>query len=77
MPVVRVRFKSANGKTRDEGNVLVDSGSGTTVIRKEFARALGLQGRKEKIDIAVVGGKKITQRDSRRVKLWISPPKRE
>ena len=28
---------------------------------------------KKKIDIAVVGGKKITQRDSRRVKLWISP----
>ncbi|CAB3978283.1 THAP domain-containing 11 [Paramuricea clavata] len=48
-------------------------GAGTTVIRKEFTRALGLQGRKEKIDIAVVGGKKITQKDSRRVKLWISP----
>ena len=72
MPVVRVLFKSANRKTR-EGNVLVDSGAGTTVIRKTFARALGLQGRKERIDIAVVGGKRITQGDSRRVKVWISP----
>ena len=68
MPVVRVLFKSANGKTR-EGNVLVDSGAGTTVIRKTFARALGLQGRKERIDIAVVGGKRITQGDSGRVKV--------
>ncbi|CAB4040970.1 WDFY family member 4, partial [Paramuricea clavata] len=39
MPVVRVRFKSANGRIR-EGNVLVDSGAGTTVIRTNFARAL-------------------------------------
>ena len=61
--MVRVCFKSANGKTR-EGNELVYSGAGTTVIRKEFARALGLQGRKETIDIAVVGGKTITQSDS-------------
>lgn len=33
MPVVRVRFKSANGRSRGR-NVLVDSGIGTTVIRK-------------------------------------------
>ena len=72
MPVVRVRFKSSNGKVR-EGNVLIDSGAGTTVIRKSFARALGLQGKKEKIDIAVVGGERITQDDSRRVQVWISP----
>ena len=72
MPVVRVRFKSKNGNIR-EGNVLIDSGAGTTVIRKNFAKALGLQGRKERIDIAVVGGERITQDDSRRVKFWISP----
>ena len=47
MPVVRVLFKSANGKTR-EGNVLVDSGAGTIVIPKTFARALSIQGRKER-----------------------------
>ena len=72
MPVVRVRFKAANGKVR-EGNVLIDSGAGTTVIRKNFAKALGLQGHREIIDIAVVGGERITQNDSRRVKFWISP----
>ena len=72
MPVVRVRFKSANGRIR-EGNVLVDSGAGTTVIRTNFARALGLQGKREKIDISVVGGEKITPNDSRRVKFWLSP----
>jgi hypothetical protein len=72
MPVVRVRFSSANGKVR-EGNVLIDSGAGTTVIRKNFAKALGLQGKRERIDIAVVGGERITQNDSRRVKFWISP----
>ncbi len=72
MPVVRVRFRSKNGNIR-EGNVLIDSGAGTTVIRKDFANALGLQGRKERIDIAVVGGERITQDDSRRVKFWISP----
>ena len=71
MPVVRVLFKSANGKTR-EGNVLVDIGAGTTVIRKTFAKALSLQGRKKRVNIAVVGGKRITQGDSRRMKLWIS-----
>ena len=36
MPVVRVQFKSTNGRVR-EGNVLIDSGAGTTVIRKDFA----------------------------------------
>ena len=72
MPVVRVQFKSANGKIC-EGNVLIDSGAGITVIRKPFARALGLQGRQERIDIAVVGGERISQNNSRRVKVWISP----
>ena len=72
MPVVRVKFKSANGRVR-EGNVLIDSGAGITVIRKDFARLLGLQGQLERIDIAVVGGERITQSNSRRVKFWISP----
>ncbi|XP_028407785.1 uncharacterized protein LOC114530363 [Dendronephthya gigantea] len=44
MPVVRVCFKSSNGNVR-EGNVLIDSGAGITVIRKSFAKALGLQGK--------------------------------
>jgi hypothetical protein len=52
---------------------LIDSGAGTTVIRKNFAKALGLQGNRERIDIAVDGGERITQNDSRRVKFWISP----
>ena len=72
MPVVRVRFRSTNGKVR-EGNVLIDSGAGTTVTRKNFAKALGLQGKVERIEIAVAGGERITQNDSRRVKFWISP----
>jgi hypothetical protein len=58
MPVVRVRFRSENGKVREE-NVLVDRGEGTTVIRKNFAKVLGLQGRRERIYIAVVGGERI------------------
>lgn len=72
MPVVRVQFKAANGKVR-EGNVLVDSGAGTTMIRKDFAKALGLQGRNERIDLAVVGGERVQQKTSRRLKFWISP----
>lgn len=55
-----------------EGNVLIDSGAATTVIRKDFAKALGLQGRRERIDLAVVGGERIEQPESRRVKFWIS-----
>ena len=64
MPVVGVHFRSGNGRIQ-EGNVLVDSSAGTMVIRKDFARALGLQGKREKIDIAVVGGETIVQRESR------------
>ena len=71
MPVVRVLFRSANGRTR-EGNVLIDSGAGTTVIRKDFAKALGLQGQKEKLDLVVVGGDRLQQPYSRRLKFWIS-----
>ena len=73
MPVVRVKFKAENGRLRED-NVLVDSGAGTnTVIRKDFARALGLQGRSEPIDLAVVGGKRVEQKKSRRLKFFISP----
>lgn len=72
MPVVRVKFKAENGRVR-EGNVLVDSGAGTTVIRKDFARALGLQGRSEPIDLAVGGGKRVEQKKSRRLIFFISP----
>ena len=69
--LVRVRFRAPNGRVR-EGNVLIDSGAATTVIRKDFAKALGLQGRRERIDLAVVGGERIEQPESRRVKFWIS-----
>ena len=72
LPIVRVRFRAANGRYR-EGNVLIDSGAATTVIRQEFARALGLQGKRERIDLAVVSGERIEQSESRRVKFWISP----
>jgi len=55
-----------------EGNVLIDSGAVTTVIRKDFAKALGLQGKQERIDLAVVGGERIEQPESRGVNFWIS-----
>lgn len=71
MPVVRARFRSLNGRVR-ERNVLIDSGAGTTVIRKQFAKDLGLNGRREQIDLAVVGGEKLQQPHSRRVNFWIS-----
>ena len=74
MPVVRVRFQSVNEKVR-EGNVLIDSGAGTTMIRRNFAKAVGLQGKRERIDLALAAGERITQNDSRRVKSWISPLK--
>jgi hypothetical protein len=71
LPVVRVCFRAPNGRTR-EGNVLIDSGAGTTVIRKDFARSLGLQGKREKIDLAVVGGERVEQPQSRRETFSIS-----
>lgn len=67
LPVVRLCFRAANGQCR-EGIVLIDSGAATTVIRQDFARSLGLQGKRERIDLAVVGGKSIQQSESRRVK---------
>ena len=69
---MRVRFRAANGRYR-EGNVLIDSGAATTVIRQDFARALGLQGKRERIDLAVVRGERIEQSHSRRVKFWSFP----
>ena len=59
MPVVRVKFKAENGRVQ-EGNVLVDSSTGATVMRKDIAKAHGLQGRSEPIDlpVAVVVGKR-------------------
>ena len=42
MPVVRVQFKSTNGGVREE-NDLFDSGTGTAVTRKDFAKSLCLQ----------------------------------
>ena len=71
MPVVRDSFRAPNGRVR-EGNVLIDSGAGTTVIRKRFAKDLELTGKKEQINLAVVGGEKIKQPHSRRVNFWIS-----
>lgn len=63
MPIVRVHFRAANGRVR-EGNFLIDSGAATTVI--------GLQGKRERKDLAVVGGERIEQPESRRVKFSIS-----
>ncbi len=73
LPVVRVAFRAPNGRIR-VGNVLIDGGAGTTVIRKDFARSLGLQGKRERIDIAVVGCKTLEQPESRRLNFWISSP---
>ena len=72
LPVVRVRFRAPNGRIR-KGNVLIDSGATTTVIRKDFAIALGLQGKREHVELAVVGGETVKQPDSIRLKFWISP----
>ncbi|XP_028395734.1 uncharacterized protein LOC114519762 [Dendronephthya gigantea] len=71
MPVIRARFRAPNGRVR-EGNVLVDSGAGTTVIRSQFAKELGLNGKRERVDLAVVGGEKLEQPHSRRVNFSIS-----
>ena len=49
------RFRAPNSRIR-EGNVLIDSGETTFVIRKDFAMALGLQGKRKRVDLAVVGG---------------------
>ena len=57
MPVLRAQFRAPNGRVR-EGNVLIDSGAGTTIIRRDFAKQLGLQGKRERIHLAVVGGEK-------------------
>ena len=43
------------------------------MIRQDCARALGLQGKRERLDLAVVGGERIEQSESRRVTFWISP----
>ena len=53
--------------------MLIDSGAGTTVIRKDFAKSLGLQGHRERINIAVVDGERFTQENSQRVTFLISP----
>jgi len=53
------------------------AGAGTTVIRKDFAKALGLQGRSERIDLAVVGGERVQQKARRRLKFRISPLDKE
>ncbi|XP_064627810.1 uncharacterized protein LOC135487695 [Lineus longissimus] len=71
LPVVRVLFRAENGRIR-QGNVLVDSGSTTNIIRRDFARGLGLQGKNEPIEVQVVGGSQQGQQDSRRLKFWIS-----
>lgn len=72
MPVVKVKFWAANGRVR-EGNVLIDGGAGTTIIRRDFAKLLSLQGKKEGLEISVVGGEKHENRDSHRLEFWISP----
>jgi len=74
-PVVRVHFRAANGRV-SEGNVLIDSGATTTDIRKDFAVALGLQGKRERMDLAAVRGETVRQRESRPLKFWISPVER-
>ena len=74
MSVVRVQFKAANGKVR-EVNVILDSGAGTTVKRKDFAKALGLQGRNERIDLAVGGDERVQDKWATEI-LDLSPGQR-
>lgn len=69
--IVRVRFRAANVLVW-EGNVPLDSRAATTVIRQDFAKALGLKGKRKRIDLAIVRGERIEQPESRRVKFWIS-----
>lgn len=45
------------------------------MICKDFAMALGLQGKRERVDLAVVGGETVKQPKSRHLKFWISPIK--
>ena len=71
MPVIRAQFRAPNGRIR-QGNILIDRGAGTTVIRKQFASNLGLQKRKERIGLTAVGGKRLEQPHTRRVNFYIS-----
>lgn len=41
----------------------------------QFSKALGLQGKRERIELLVVGGKQVSQKNSRCVNFWISPIK--
>ncbi|XP_067650866.1 uncharacterized protein [Haliotis asinina] len=72
LPVVRALFRAPNGRIC-QGNVLTDGGAGTTIIRKGFSIALGLQGKVECLDISVVGGETVKQSNSRRVHCKLSP----
>ena len=49
-----------------KGNVVIDSGSSYILLR-----LLGLHGKRQRIDLAGVGGEKIEQPESRKVKFWI------
>ncbi|XP_067653257.1 uncharacterized protein [Haliotis asinina] len=69
--VVRALFRAPNGRIC-QGNVLIDGGAGTTIIRKGFSIALGLQGKVECLDISVVGGRTVKQSNSRRVHCKLS-----
>ncbi|XP_067665015.1 uncharacterized protein [Haliotis asinina] len=69
--VVRALFRAPNGRIC-QGNVLIDGGAGTTIIRKGFSIALGLQGKVECLDISVVGGGTVKQSNSRRVHCKLS-----
>jgi len=71
LPVIRARFRAPNGRYK-EGNILIDSGAGATLVRREFAKSLGLQGKRETLEISVVGGKRVQQRDSRKVSFYVS-----
>mgnify|MGYP000338532850 CR=1 FL=1 len=50
-----------------KGNVVIDSRSSYILLR-----LLGLHGERQRIDLPVVGGERIEQPESRKVKFWIS-----
>lgn len=65
-PLIIAGFWASHGRVR-KGNVVIDSGSSYI-----FLRLLGLHGKRQRIDLPVVGGERIEQPESRKVKFWIS-----
>ena len=68
---IRVTVRAGNGRVR-EANFLIDSGAAITIIRKNFAKAFGLQVEREPLEISLVRRGRLKLSFSRRVKFLIS-----